>query len=178
MTAPPVTVRGVQLNRGEAMTAVLGLAVGAFVGVAFDEHTVRPPAHTDGLWILLVVVVSARHTMIRGILRGAGALLLGVLAAQFSRTWPRPQGTARRSEVSSGRRTGLARSGVTQESSSAQPAAFIVDRPAAGAPGEAGARRIDSMGRGVAASGKCRIRVGFRHSPPLRGRCCSGELLG
>src|SRR5664280_661398 len=40
--------------------------------------------------------------------------------AQFSRTWPRPQGTARRSEVSSGRRTGLARSGVTQESSSAR----------------------------------------------------------
>jgi hypothetical protein len=80
VTAPPVTVRGVQLNRGEAMTAVLGLAVGAFVGVAFDEHTVRPPAHTDGLWILLVVVVSARHTMVRGILRGAGALLLGVLA--------------------------------------------------------------------------------------------------
>ena len=80
MTAPPVTVRGVQLNRGEAMTAVLGLAVGAFVGVAFDEHPVRPPAHADGLWILLVVVVSARQTMLRGILRGAGALLLGVLA--------------------------------------------------------------------------------------------------
>ena len=50
------------------------------MGVAFDEHTVRPPAHADGLWILLVVVVSAPHTMIRGILRGAGALLLGVLA--------------------------------------------------------------------------------------------------
>ena len=80
VTAPPVTVQGVQLNRGEAMTAVLGLAVGAFVGVAFDEHTVRPPAHADGLWILLVVVVSAPHTMIRGILRGAGALPLGVLA--------------------------------------------------------------------------------------------------
>src|SRR5664279_3344560 len=26
------------------------------MGVAFDEHTVRPPAHTDGLWILLVEV--------------------------------------------------------------------------------------------------------------------------
>jgi hypothetical protein len=38
------------------------------------------------------------------------AAALGGYRAQFSRTWPRPQGTARRSEVSSGRRTGLARS--------------------------------------------------------------------
>jgi len=99
VTAPPVTVRGVQLNRGEAMTAVLGLA-GRGVhgrrlrrahGPAAGAH--RRPLDPAGRG------VSARQTMLRGILRGAGALLLGVLAflAQFSRTWPRPQGTARRS---------------------------------------------------------------------------------
>ena len=46
----------------------------------YGDTILRPFAHTFGIWILLIVVVSARQTLLRGALRGAGALLLSVVS--------------------------------------------------------------------------------------------------
>jgi len=66
---------------GDGAAALAAIAVGAFGAFSYYGDTIlRPFAHTFGIWILLVAVVSARQTLLRGALRGAGALLLSAVS--------------------------------------------------------------------------------------------------
>ena len=75
------TGRSARLNWGDGATALAAVGVGAFGAFAYYGDTIlRPFAHTFGIWIFLVAVVSARQSLLRGALRGAGALLISVVA--------------------------------------------------------------------------------------------------
>lgn len=80
-TSSTTDVRRARLNWGDGGTVLAAGAVGGFGAFAYYGDTIlRPFAHTFGIWLLLVAVVSARQTLLRGALRGGGALLLGVVA--------------------------------------------------------------------------------------------------
>jgi hypothetical protein len=69
------------LTWGDGAAALAAIAVGAFGAFAYYGDTIlRPFAHTFGIWIFLVAVVSARQTLLCGALRGCGALLISVVA--------------------------------------------------------------------------------------------------
>ena len=75
------TGRSARLNWGDGATALAAIGVGAFGAFSYYGDTIlRPFAHTFGIWIFLVAVVSARQSLLRGALRGAGALLISVVA--------------------------------------------------------------------------------------------------
>ena len=75
------TGRSARLNWGDGAAALAAIGVGAFGAFSYYGDTVlRPFAHTFGIWIFLVAVVSARQSLLRGALRGAGALLISVVA--------------------------------------------------------------------------------------------------
>ena len=81
MTTSTTAVRRARLTWGDGATALAAVGVGAFGAFAYYGDTIlRPFAHTFGIWLFLVAVVSARQTLLRGALRGGGALLLGVVA--------------------------------------------------------------------------------------------------
>ncbi len=77
----PTTRRRAHLTWGDGAAALAAVAVGACGAFAYYGDTIlRPFAHTFGIWILLVAVVSARQTPLRGALRGGGALLVSVVS--------------------------------------------------------------------------------------------------
>ena len=81
MTTATSGLRRVRLTWGDGATVLAALCVGAFGAFAYYGDTIlRPFAHTFGLWILLVAVVSARQTLVRGAIRGGGALLIGTVS--------------------------------------------------------------------------------------------------
>lgn len=74
------TARRIRLNRGDGLTALAAIAVGALGAFSYYGGTfLRPFAHTFGIWLLLVAVVAARQSGWRGALRGGGALGLSVV---------------------------------------------------------------------------------------------------
>lgn len=86
MTSSTTTVRRARLAWGDGATVLAAVGVGAFGAFAYYGDTIlRPFAHTFGIWLLLVAVVSARQTLLRGALRGGGALLLSVAAFFYSK---------------------------------------------------------------------------------------------
>lgn len=79
-TATP-THRRMALTWGDGGTALAAVAVGVFGAICYYGDTIlRPFAHTFGIWILLVAVVSARQTLLRGAIRGGVALLISVVS--------------------------------------------------------------------------------------------------
>lgn len=75
------TRRRIPLTWGDGVTAVAAVVVGVFGAFSYYGDTIlRPFAHTFAIWILLVAVVSARQLLLRGALRGAGALSLSVVS--------------------------------------------------------------------------------------------------
>ena len=81
MATSTTAARRARFGWGDGATAVAAVGVGAFGAFAYYGDTIlRPFAHTFGIWLLLIAVVSARQTPLRGALRGSGALLLGVVA--------------------------------------------------------------------------------------------------
>lgn len=75
------TQKRIHLTWGDGAAALAGIAVGALGAFSYYGDTIlRPFAHTFGIWIFLVAVVSARQTPLRGAVRGGGALLTGVIA--------------------------------------------------------------------------------------------------
>lgn len=62
------------------------MVVGGFGAISYYGDTIlRPFAHTFGIWILLVAVVSARQSLLRGTIRGGAALPLSVVAFFYSK---------------------------------------------------------------------------------------------
>lgn len=81
MTTSTTDIRRARVNWGDGGTVLAAVGVGAVGAFAYYGDTIlRPFAHTFGIWLFLVAVVSARQTLLRGALRGGGALLLGVVA--------------------------------------------------------------------------------------------------
>jgi len=81
MTTSTTGRRRVRLTWGDGVAALAAVAAGAFGAFAYYGDTIlRPFAHTLGIWILLVAVVSARQTLLRGAIRGGGAVLISVVA--------------------------------------------------------------------------------------------------
>ena len=86
MTTSTTAARRSRLTWGDGVTVLAAAGVGAFGAFAYYGDTIlRPFAHTFGIWLLLVAVVSARQTLIRGALRGGAALLLGVVAFLYGK---------------------------------------------------------------------------------------------
>ena len=82
MTSSNVTnEKRLGLNWSDGIAALAAVVVGAFGAFSYYGDTVlRPFAHTFGIWLYLVVAVSARQPPLRGALRGGGALALSVVA--------------------------------------------------------------------------------------------------
>ncbi len=79
-TATP-THRRTALTWGDGCTALTAVIVGVFGAFSYYGDTVlRPFAHTFGIWILLVSVVSARQSVLCGAIRGGLALLTRVVS--------------------------------------------------------------------------------------------------
>ena len=79
-TATP-THRRTALTWGDGCTALTAVIVGVFGAFSYYGDTVlRPFAHTFGIWILLVSVVSARQSVLCGAIRGGLALLTSVVS--------------------------------------------------------------------------------------------------
>ena len=71
---------------GDGAAALAAVVVGVFGAFSYYGDTIlRPFAHTFAIWILLVAVVSARQPLLRGALRGAGALSLSVVSFFYSK---------------------------------------------------------------------------------------------
>ena len=86
MTTAPTGLRRVRFNWGDGATALAAVGVGAFGAFSYYGDTIlRPFAHTFGIWILLVAVVSARQTPLRGALHGGVALLIGAFAFFYAK---------------------------------------------------------------------------------------------
>ena len=73
LTAPP------RLLPGLLLAGVGGLLTGSFAAWAYYDDTFRPLAHTFGLWILLVVLLSARRPAVEAGGRSVLALATAVL---------------------------------------------------------------------------------------------------
>ena len=81
MTTETTGVRRARLTWGDGAAVLAAVGVGVFGAFAYYGDTIlRPFAHTFGIWIFLVAVVSARQTLLRGAIRGGGALLISVVA--------------------------------------------------------------------------------------------------
>jgi hypothetical protein len=74
LTAPP------RLLPGLVLSFVGGLLTGSFAAWAYYGDTFRPLAHTFGLWITLVVLLSARRPVVDAVVRSVLALATAVLA--------------------------------------------------------------------------------------------------
>ena len=80
MTTSTTGRRRGRLTWGDGVAALAAVAAGAFGAFSYYGDTIlRPFAHTFGVWILLVALVSARQTLLRGAIRGGGAVLISVV---------------------------------------------------------------------------------------------------
>jgi hypothetical protein len=70
----------VTLLPGLVLAAAGGLLTGGFAAWAYYDDTFRPLAHTFGLWVTLVVLVSARRPVREAVARSVLALGVAVLA--------------------------------------------------------------------------------------------------
>ena len=81
MNTETTGVRRAGLTWGDGAAVLAAVGVGAFGAFAYYGDTIlRPFAHAFAIWIFLVAVVSARQTLLRGAIRGGGALLISVVA--------------------------------------------------------------------------------------------------
>lgn len=86
MITTPTGVRRAGVTWGDGAAALAAIGVGAFGAFSYYGDTIlRPFAHTFGIWIFLVAVVSARQTPVRGALRGGGAVLISVVAFLYGK---------------------------------------------------------------------------------------------
>lgn len=56
------------------------MLVGLLGAICYYSDVWRPLAHTYAIWMLLVVLISARQPSLRGAIRGGGGLLISVVA--------------------------------------------------------------------------------------------------
>lgn len=80
LTSGPDRIGAHRLTRSDILAAVASVLVGALGAVFYYSDTFRPLAHTYAIWVLLVVLISARQPPLRGALRGGGGLLISVIA--------------------------------------------------------------------------------------------------
>jgi hypothetical protein len=66
--------------RGIAAAAAGGLLTGGFAAWAYYSDTYRPLAHTFGLWVTLLLLLSARRPVRQAVVRSVLALAVAVLA--------------------------------------------------------------------------------------------------
>ena len=73
--------------RGLPVAVVGGLATGGFAAWAYYADTLRPVAHSFGLWITLVALLSLRRTLAEAVARSTTGLAAAVVAFYVGKDW-------------------------------------------------------------------------------------------
>ncbi len=84
-TGGSLTVGRVEITSRDGVVVAAAIAVGLFGAVAYYSQVLRPLAHTYSIWLLLVAVIAARQTPLRGAVRGGVGLLVSVLAFYYGK---------------------------------------------------------------------------------------------
>lgn len=69
-----------RLTRADIFAVLASMLVGGFGAACYYSDALRPLAHTYAIWVLLVVLISARQSPLRGAIRGGCGLLVSVFA--------------------------------------------------------------------------------------------------
>lgn len=74
-----------RLRWSDLIAAAGSIVVGVFGAACYYSDTLRPLAHNYIIWVLLVVLVSARQPALRAAVRGGAGLLLSVVAFYYGK---------------------------------------------------------------------------------------------